>query len=125
VVEGLLGEAAPELYRPVAETASFRNALVGAAKERLHEAAAVGHTFCEVSERVETGKPWRTILAMAQEMYADLIVVGAHVHGGFGRLLLGSTADQVVRHAFCPVLVVRETAHSARARFRSTAYSAA
>ena len=114
VVEGLLGEAGPEIYRPIPEVAPFRSALVHEARERLHGAAAVGRTFCEVNERVETGKAWRTIVATAQEMYADLIVVGAHVHGGVGRLLLGSTADQVVRHAFCPVLVVREAlAHRA------------
>lgn len=108
VVEGVLGEAGPEIYRPVPEIAPFRNALVDDARQRLHRAARVGHTFCEVNERVETGKAWRTILATAHEMYADLIVVGAHAHGRFERLFFGSTADQVVRHAFCPVLVVRE-----------------
>ena len=37
---------------------------------------------------------------------ADMIVLGSHGVGGFTRLLMGSTADQVVRHARCPVLVV-------------------
>lgn len=108
VVEGLLGEAGPEIYRPVPEIAPFRNALVHQAMERLDRAAQARRGFCELRAQVETGKAWRTILKAAQEMYADLIVVGAHVQGGFGRRLLGSTADQVVRHAFCPVLVVRE-----------------
>ncbi|MBH2010726.1 MAG: universal stress protein [Xanthomonadaceae bacterium] len=38
---------------------------------------------------------------------ADLIVVGSHGRRGIGRLLLGSDAEQIVRHALVPVLVVR------------------
>jgi nucleotide-binding universal stress UspA family protein len=37
---------------------------------------------------------------------ADLIVLGSRGAGGFTRLMLGSTADQVVRHAHCPVTIV-------------------
>lgn len=37
---------------------------------------------------------------------ADLIVLGSHGAGGFARMLLGSTAGQVVQHAHCPVLIV-------------------
>ena len=37
---------------------------------------------------------------------ADLIVLGSRGVGGFTRLMLGSTADQVVRHAHCPVTIV-------------------
>jgi nucleotide-binding universal stress UspA family protein len=41
--------------------------------------------------------------------HADLIVVGTHERGTVGRLFLGSVSDHVVRHARCPVMVVRPT----------------
>jgi nucleotide-binding universal stress UspA family protein len=44
----------------------------------------------------------------AQSWPADLVVVGSHGRRGLGRVLLGSGAEQVVRHAPVPVLVVRE-----------------
>jgi nucleotide-binding universal stress UspA family protein len=36
-----------------------------------------------------------------------LIVISSHGRTGFGRLIFGSTAESVVRHASCPVLVVK------------------
>lgn len=42
--------------------------------------------------------------------HADLIIVGSHGRRGMGRLLLGSDAEQIVRHAPVPVMVVRERA---------------
>ena len=47
------------------------------------------------------------ILALAEELGADLIVMGCRGLGGVRRALMGSVSDSVVRHAHCPVLVVR------------------
>jgi nucleotide-binding universal stress UspA family protein len=121
VVEGRLGESGPELYRPVPETARLRRQLVDEAKERLQRAGQRAHGFCEVSERVEAGSAWRRILGAAEETYADLIVMGAHAHGAVGRVFFGSTANQVVRHATCPVLTVREMRPAPPARVEETA----
>jgi nucleotide-binding universal stress UspA family protein len=108
VVEGQLGESGPELYRPVPEAARLQRQLVDQAHEQLVRAGQRVHGFCDVSERVETGSAWRGILRVAEETYADLVVMGTHARGAVGRLFFGSTANQVVRHATCPVLTVRE-----------------
>jgi nucleotide-binding universal stress UspA family protein len=51
------------------------------------------------------GVPWREILLMAKTRQADLIVMGTHGRRGVSRVLLGSVAEQVLRHGLCPVLV--------------------
>jgi nucleotide-binding universal stress UspA family protein len=45
---------------------------------------------------------------LAEEIGAGLIVMGSRGRGGVRRALMGSVSDSVVRHAHCPVLVVRE-----------------
>jgi len=56
---------------------------------------------------VEAADPRDLILDAARRLEADLIVMGTHGRTGVGRLLLGSVAEDVVRAAPCPVLVVR------------------
>jgi nucleotide-binding universal stress UspA family protein len=56
---------------------------------------------------VRVGAPHRVLSEAARQVNADLIVVGATGSGPFAAELLGSTADRVLRQAFCPVLVVR------------------
>ena len=57
--------------------------------------------------RVERGDAVPVILRVAQEVQADLIVLGTHGWTGLGRLLMGSVAEQVVRRTTCPVLTVK------------------
>jgi nucleotide-binding universal stress UspA family protein len=47
------------------------------------------------------------IVAAADAENADLIVVGSHGRSGVSRFLIGSVSDYVVRHAHCPVMVIR------------------
>ena len=61
------------------------------------------------------GNPVQVLLAVADEVDADLIVVGSRGFGGFPDLLLGSTSTQLAQHSRRPVLIVpmptREMAH--------------
>ena len=56
---------------------------------------------------VEIGEVRTTILDFADSWEANMVVVGSHGRHGILRLLLGSVAESVVRHAPCSVLVVR------------------
>ncbi|MEW6349145.1 MAG: universal stress protein [Thermodesulfobacteriota bacterium] len=53
--------------------------------------------------------PAREVVRFAEEQDADLIIMGTHGWTGFKHLILGSTAENVVRTAKCPVLTVRST----------------
>ncbi len=55
---------------------------------------------------VKTGHAAAEIVRCADELGAELIVIGACGHSKLDRLLIGTTAERVVRHARCPVLVV-------------------
>ena len=54
------------------------------------------------------GKPSAEIIDYANDNKIELIVIPSHGRTGIGRFLLGSVAEQVVRHAHCPVLVLRK-----------------
>jgi nucleotide-binding universal stress UspA family protein len=56
---------------------------------------------------VRTGKAAYEIEQYAREESIDLIIIATHGHSGVEHVLFGSTAEKVVRHAPCPVLVVR------------------
>ena len=53
------------------------------------------------------GEAASEIVRVAEERKVDLIVIASHGRTGLGRILFGSTAESVVRHAPCPVLVVK------------------
>jgi nucleotide-binding universal stress UspA family protein len=69
-------------------------------------------------------KAYHEIVSAASENNVDLIVLGTHGRTGLAHLFLGSTAERVVRHAPCPVLVVREHEHDFVARERAEQASA-
>ena len=56
------------------------------------------------------GDPAREIVRFADQEHADLIVVGSHGRRGLKRMLMGSVAEDVVRHAHCPVYTVKSMA---------------
>lgn len=60
-----------------------------------------------VDTLVRQGRPWKEITEAARERNTDLIILGTHGRADVARTVFGSTAERVVRHAPCPVLVVR------------------
>jgi len=62
-----------------------------------------------VSSCVKMDEPGSAIVSEAKAWNADLIIVGSHGHGIFGRVLLGSVSDYVIHHAPCSVMVVRSS----------------
>jgi len=61
----------------------------------------------EVEELIVHGEAASEIVRVAKDRKVDLIVVSSHGRTGLGRIIFGSTAEAVVRHASCPVLVVK------------------
>ena len=64
---------------------------------------------CQTNLR--TGDPCLEIIDAARQLDVDLIIVSTHGRTGLAHLVLGSTAEKLVRHAECPVLVVRRQEH--------------
>jgi len=62
----------------------------------------------EVRPLTVEDKPVKALLDAAERNDAQMIVVGSRGHGGFVALLIGSTSDQVARHATCPVVIHRQ-----------------
>ncbi len=60
---------------------------------------------------VRSGRPYAEIVEVAQSLPADLIIIATHGHSSLAHVVLGSTVERVVRHAPCPVLVVRRQEH--------------
>lgn len=76
--------------------------------ERLRDQLA-REVRCKAELR--TGGAEYEIIAAAKELGSDLIIVSTHGRTGLAHLLMGSTAERVLRHAGCPLLVVRENEH--------------
>jgi nucleotide-binding universal stress UspA family protein len=98
----------PDFYPPVVD-ASAR----AAAEARL-KAIGTGLRDAGVltrDPRVVEGVGWDSIVRIAESVKADLIVISTHGYTGLKHVFLGSTTERVVRHAPCPVLVVREHEH--------------
>ncbi len=57
------------------------------------------------------GQPVRETVRVAQELDVDLIIISTHGHTGLKHVFLGSTTENLVRYAPCPILTVREHEH--------------
>lgn len=94
---------APELLRNLEHSVQL---ILDQWRERARAAGV------EADTRTAFGATPPAICAAADEVGADLIVLGTHGRGGLSHALLGSVAERVVRRAPCPVLTVRPQMHS-------------
>ena len=104
-IEWLADEPQPHAHFNVQD---YRQHLIEDARARLQALIAEQPgTKSTVKRVVVAGRAYREILATAAAQEADLIVMGAQGRGGVGLMLFGSSTQQVVRAATCPVLTVR------------------
>jgi nucleotide-binding universal stress UspA family protein len=84
--------------------------MMAAAKHELEVAVEAARIPRSVVEKVlvRFGRSFHEIAEAARTRKVDLIVISTHGYTGLKHALLGSTTERVVRHARCPVLVVRQ-----------------
>lgn len=105
VIEGLDHEPLANAHFNVPE---YRQHLMDDAERRLRKLVpAETRTWCECRTVVRAGKAYREILDTARTIDADLILLGVRGRNAVDLALFGSTTNQVVRSAECPVLTVR------------------
>ena len=81
---------------------AIRETLTGKTASLLRDVPEVELSVCQ---HPSAG---RALCEIAEDEGADLLILGSHGRSGLSRAFLGSVAEKVVRHAPCPVLVVRE-----------------
>jgi nucleotide-binding universal stress UspA family protein len=88
------------------------NRMLAEARERLPRFREMElNPHVHVETLVSNGSPAHAICTTAETQSTDLIVISTRGHTGLKRFALGSVTENVVRHAPCPVLVVREREH--------------
>lgn len=95
----------PEFIEEVRETR-------GIAARRFHPVLQRARTMAEqqgiaLQTHVLAGHPVRTVVDLARELQADLLVIGATGHSALYERLIGSRADRIIQLAPCPVLVAK------------------
>lgn len=91
----------------------FETAMQTAAETSAAEALTTIRNYfpdgkIDITLLVKAGSSSQVIIEIAQEWNADLIVVGSHGRGFWGRVMIGSVSDSIVHNAPCSVLVVRK-----------------
>ena len=100
-LEGLIDPEFEEQMRQQAQVAASQFL-----EEQVQKIKEAGGEIAQAHPRL--GRPYAEIVQLAEELDAGMVVVGSRGEGGVRRALLGSVSDSVVRHAHCPVLVVRK-----------------
>ena len=115
-------DASLRILSVIEDMPSYINLEVGAEfmaniQETIRSEVITCSGYCETSGidcigEIRHGIPYEEIVAYAEEIDADLIVMSTHGHTGLSHILLGSVAEKIVLHAPCPVLTTRlDTKH--------------
>lgn len=90
------------------DSEEFRRVVEGEARGRLEALVTDDvRTWCKPATVVTYGRPYRQILEVAESERADLIVIGVRGRNALDLALFGSTTNQIVRRASCPVLTLK------------------
>jgi nucleotide-binding universal stress UspA family protein len=100
--------AFPVQYNPEIEDGLREQAVQAAAQAEQKIRTCFPDLKKNLTTDVLCGSPNQAIVEEAENWGADLIIVGSHGRGFFGRMMLGSVSDAVIHHAPCSVLVVRK-----------------
>jgi nucleotide-binding universal stress UspA family protein len=97
-----------------AEAEQARSAILAEGDDELAQTIeALGVDPAIVDRRLVEGASGQMIIHVADEVDADVIVVGSHGRGWFKRVVIGSISEYVLHHSSRPVLVVRHEDHAA------------
>jgi nucleotide-binding universal stress UspA family protein len=80
--------------------------LLGEAEKTIEQYIKMYDGIDKIFRFTPEGFPEQEILSIAKEWEADLIVMGTHGRSGLGRILTGSIAEYIIRHAEIPVMVI-------------------
>jgi nucleotide-binding universal stress UspA family protein len=104
IVVGVVPSSHQPSEAPLDTDGESRASMATRAQAIVQRARAAG---ADAAFLVWEGDPGDAIVAAADSEKADLIVIGSHGRSGVSRFFIGSVSDYVVRHAHCPVMVVR------------------
>jgi nucleotide-binding universal stress UspA family protein len=90
-----------------AALAEFRRYSEESALKRLESLVPESDPVSRVTTRLKSGKPHVQVLEVADEEQSDVIIIGVQGRNALDVALFGSTTNQVVRRATCPVLTLR------------------
>ncbi len=99
LLEGSMGDASAIESQAISEA---EKKLEGFIKEYLSNGISISTT-------ISTGDPHDVINQMAKEINADMIVMGTHGRTGLSHMVMGSVAENVLRHAEVPVMSIRHS----------------
>jgi nucleotide-binding universal stress UspA family protein len=96
-------ETVSEVDEAKEQASSFYSKVIDEAVRKL------GQVGLTAISHIEFGKPGDVILRIAEDLKADLVILGTKPHSALRRRFLGATVDKVVDHAHCSVLIIRSS----------------